>query len=61
MATPVPNRPIAKNRGIRVTDEVWDAAKAAAHENGEYLSEAITAFLIKYVADSERKQRAKKA
>ena len=37
-----------KNRVVRVTDEVWDAAKAKAEENGETVSEVIRRALIAY-------------
>ncbi|PSK95756.1 hypothetical protein CLV30_1288 [Haloactinopolyspora alba] len=59
MPTPVPNRPTARTRGIRVTDELWDKAKAHAHERGEYLADVINESLERYVAKAEKEAKAK--
>jgi hypothetical protein len=37
-----------KRRTIRIEDELWDAALAAALANGESLPEAIRKFLKRY-------------
>lgn len=37
-------------RAIRVPDDLWKAALAKAEERGETLSEAIRAFLKRYIA-----------
>jgi hypothetical protein len=37
-----------KNRVLRVSDETWEAAQAAAARRGEKLSEQIRAFLEEY-------------
>lgn len=37
-----------KNRVIRVSDRVWDAAKAKADQKGEAVSEAVRKFLERY-------------
>lgn len=36
------------NRGLRVPDDVWQAAQAAAAAHGETLTDAIVRFLRKY-------------
>ena len=43
--TPMPNRV------IRVDDETWDAAMAAAEARGEYLSEGLRRMLERYGKD----------
>jgi len=35
-------------RSIRVADDVWAAAMAAAERRGEILSEEVVRFLIRY-------------
>ena len=37
-----------KNRVVRVSDKVWDAAKERADEKGETVSEAVRKFLERY-------------
>ena len=37
-----------KSRVIRVSDELWQAAKGRADERGETVSEAIRKFLERY-------------
>lgn len=44
-----PRRPPMKPRMIRVSDEVWDRALAAADERGEILSEEIRKMIEQYV------------
>ena len=50
----MPNQPKTKLRNIRVEDELWDAAKAAAEARGESLSEAIRAFLKRYAKNGSK-------
>ena len=47
--TRVPNQPKTPVRGVRVPDELWEAAKAKAVERGEDLSTVIRAALERYV------------
>ena len=35
-------------RSVRVPDDVWQAAKAAAERKGETVSEAVVRFLRRY-------------
>lgn len=49
----MPNQPKTKNRVVRVPDELWDAARDAAHERGDVLSEVIRESLRGYVANHE--------
>lgn len=41
--------PPKRNRVIRVEDDLWDAAMAAARERSDNLSEEIRRFLLRYV------------
>jgi hypothetical protein len=36
-------------RGVRVSDELWDAAKATAAEQGEHVTDVIVRALEQYV------------
>lgn len=45
------DRSATRTRPVRVSDELWEAAKAKAAENGENLSDAIRRFLADYVGD----------
>lgn len=54
MTTKMGNMPPGtKLRNIRVDDELWEAAMKAAEARGENLSEAIRAFLTRYVKRSK--------
>lgn len=44
----VPNQPKTPQRTVRVPDEVWLPAKAAAERRGESLSEVIRVALERY-------------
>lgn len=44
----MPNKPKTPLRNVRVGDELWQAAQAAAEARGESLSEAIRVFLKRY-------------
>jgi antitoxin component of RelBE/YafQ-DinJ toxin-antitoxin module len=37
-----------KNRVVRVSDRIWDAAKTRADERGETISDAVRKFLERY-------------
>lgn len=43
----MPREPM-KNRVVRVSDRVWEAAKTKADEKGETVSEAVRKFLERY-------------
>lgn len=45
-------------RAVRVPDDVWDSAKAAAAERGETVSAAVVKFLTRYAKTQD--PRAKK-
>jgi predicted HicB family RNase H-like nuclease len=45
----VPNKPKTPKRGVRVDDELWEAAQREAADRGESLSEALRRFLERYV------------
>lgn len=45
----VPNAPKTPRRGVRVPEELWQAALRKAEERGEVLSEEIRQFLVRYV------------
>lgn len=42
------DRSRTKNRVVRVSDEVWDAAKSRAEANGETVSDVIRRALVDY-------------
>lgn len=42
------------NRVVRVDDELWEAAKAKAAEQGESVSDVIRQALKRYVATKKR-------
>lgn len=46
-----------KPRGIRVTDSVWEAAKAEADRRGEFLNAAIDRFLVDYANGADNRAR----
>ena len=41
---------VTKNRVVRVSDDVWDAAKVKAEREGTTVSEVIRSALVKYVS-----------
>lgn len=45
----VPNAPKTPQRTIRIPDKTWEAAKAAAEQRGDNLSEVIRKSLERYV------------
>ena len=46
-----PNQPRTPSRNVRVSDDLWDAAKVRASERGENLSEKIREFLTEYAKE----------
>lgn len=51
----MPNKPKTPLRNVRVDDELWAAAMAAAEARGESLSEAIRQFLKRYAKQNGSK------
>jgi predicted HicB family RNase H-like nuclease len=45
----MPNQPKTPQRTVRVPDEVWDEARAAAERQGESISDVIRRSLEDYV------------
>lgn len=45
----VPNQEATPRRTVRVPDDLWNAAKRAARDHGETLTEVIVRALIRYV------------
>lgn len=46
--------PNTKPRAVRVSDELWEAAKATAAEQGETVTDVITEALRRYVRRGKR-------
>ena len=57
MATPgpnvarVPNKPSTPKHGIRVPDELWQAVKRKAHDEGETITDVVIRALKRYLRD----------
>jgi hypothetical protein len=47
----VPNQPKTPARGVRVPDELWNAAKAQAAANGETVTDVLLRALREYVGE----------
>ena len=47
----MPNKPATPIRGIRVPDELWQAAQRVASDRGETVSEAVRRLLERYVRE----------
>jgi len=47
----VPNQPATPNRTVRVPDELWDAARRKAADNGETVTDVIIRALTRYVRE----------
>lgn len=47
----VPNQPATPKRGVRVPDDLWDAAKRAAADNGETVTDVLVRALERYVRE----------
>ena len=60
----MPNQPKTKARSVRVSDDLWEAAKVRAEQRGETVTDAIVRALRRYacgttpVASSNRPERA---
>jgi predicted HicB family RNase H-like nuclease len=50
----MPNQPKTPVRGIRVPDDLWNAALAKASARGDSLSQVIREALRKYLQAEER-------
>lgn len=48
---PPPNQPKTRKHGVRVDDELWEAALKKARERGETLTEVIIRALKAYLRD----------
>ena len=46
----MPNAPKTPSRNVRISDELWQAAKAAAADRGETVTDVIVRALEQYVA-----------
>ncbi|WP_338182971.1 hypothetical protein [Jatrophihabitans sp.] len=44
----MPNAPKTPKHGVRVSDDIWQAALRRAHGNGETLTAVIVRFLVRY-------------
>lgn len=53
----VPNAPKTPNRAIRVPDDEWRAALAAAADKGEVLAEEVREFIRRYPTLKPRRRR----
>ena len=53
---PRTNRPLKRQRTIRVEDEVWEAAQAQAKEDKRDLAEVIRSSLVRYARAKLPKQ-----
>lgn len=57
MATPapsvprVPNQPRTPKHGVRIPQDLWDAAKRVAADRGETLTDVIIRALKRYVVE----------
>lgn len=51
--SPMPNKPKTPHRTIRIDDELWKAAQAAAEREGKTITEVIRAALTRYVKRSK--------
>lgn len=47
----MPNQPATPTRTVRVPDELWQAAKRAAVDSGETVTDVIIRALIRYVRE----------
>lgn len=50
----VPNQPKTPKRSVRVPRDLWMAAKNAASDNGETVTDVIIRALVRYVRENER-------
>jgi predicted HicB family RNase H-like nuclease len=47
----VPNKPATPKHGVRVPDDLWQAVKRAAADQGETVTDVIVRALKRYVRD----------
>lgn len=47
----MPNQPKTRKHGIRVPEELWDAAMLKAHDEGTTLTAVIIAALNRYLRE----------
>lgn len=47
----MPNQPATPVHSVRVPDELWEAAKQKAAENGETITAVILRLLTRYVRE----------
>lgn len=47
----VPNKPATPHRSVRISDELWEAAKRVAADRGETVTAVIIRALMRYVRD----------
>lgn len=47
----VPNQPATPKHGVRIPDELWQAAKRVARDRGETVTAVIIRSLKRYVRD----------
>ena len=47
----MPNQPATPNRTVRISDELWEAAKRKASDNDESVTDVIRRALERYVRE----------
>ena len=47
----VPNQPATPHHSVRVSDDLWQAAKRVAADRGETVTDVIIRALTRYVRD----------
>lgn len=47
----MPNQPATPNRTVRIPDDIWEAAKEKAADEGETVTDVIIRALQRYVRD----------
>lgn len=52
----MPNQPKTTTRSVRIPDDEWEAAKAAAEANGETVTDVVRRSLIRYVSADRRRR-----
>lgn len=52
----MPNQPRTPIRGIRIPDELWEAAQQVAAERGETVSDEVRRALERYVKRAQREK-----
>lgn len=52
----VPNQPKTPTRGFRIPDELYNAARECAAQDGQSLSEVVRAGLERYVRRAQKRQ-----